>query len=505
MEKFTKLGLGKELTDVLKKLNFEKPSEIQEKAIPLVLAGKDIIGGSATGSGKTLAFASGIIEKLKPNKSVQALILTPTRELADQVANSIKEFGQNKNLKVLPVYGGIRIDSQIRRMHTTDVVVGTPGRVIDHIQRKSLKLKQLKFLVLDEVDRMFDMGFSKDVERILRECPDYRQTMMFSATISPDIDYLAKKYTKDATEISVKSYIDASKLKQIYYDVPDKKKFSLLVSLLKKENADLVMVFCSTRRNVDFITDNLRRTGIHAKAIHGGIEQKKRTRVLSEFHEKGVGVLVCTDVAARGLDIKGVSHVYNYDVPGDTKDYIHRIGRTARAGNDGKAITILASRDYEKFGDLMQLKDTKIIPEELPPIEMVRVQRDQGKNDSRDRGNSRSDGRSSKFGRSDSRGGSSRFGRSDSRGGSSRPRGDSRSGPGRNDSRSDGRSSRFGRSDSRSGSNRGPSRSGRSDSKPRRSFRDEDSDRKPSDPKKTPYNRKKRTPKHPSRRKIRRQ
>tara|TARA_Y100000310_G_scaffold345413_1_gene464696 strand:- start:5308 stop:6621 length:1314 start_codon:yes stop_codon:yes gene_type:complete len=376
MEKFTKLGLSKELTDVLKQFGFEEPSEIQEKAIPIALAGKDIIGGSATGSGKTLAFASAIIENLEPNDEVQALILTPTRELAEQVATSIRDFGKNKKLDVLAVYGGVKIEPQMRRITTADVIVGTPGRILDHLDRRSLRLNKVKFLVLDEVDRMFDMGFSKDVEKIIKECPKERQTMMFSATIYGDVDYLAKKYTRNPVEISVESQVDPSKLKQVYYDVPDDQKFSLLANLLKEESADLVMVFCNTRRTVDFIVSNLVRAGIDAKAIHGGLEQNKRIRVLSEFHKKGLGVLVCTDVAARGLDIKDVSHVYNYDIPSDPIDYIHRIGRTARAGEEGKAITILASRDYQSFGAIMESDEFSITPEELPKFEIVRIKID---------------------------------------------------------------------------------------------------------------------------------
>jgi ATP-dependent RNA helicase DeaD len=394
MEKFTKLGLSKELTDVLKQSGFKEPSEIQEKAIPLALAGRDIIGGSATGSGKTLAFASSIIENLRPSREIQALILTPTRELAEQVATSIRNFGKNKRLNVLAVYGGMNINSQIRQLYSTDILVGTPGRIIDHINRRTLRLNHVKFLVLDEVDRMLDMGFRRDVEKIIHECPKERQTMMFSATISPDLDYLAKRYTKNPAEISVDSYVDPSKLTQVYYDVPDYQKFSLLVSLLKKENADLVMVFCNTRRNVDFIADNLIRTGINAKAVHGGMEQNKRIKVLTEFHKNGLGVLVCTDVASRGLDIKNVTHVYNYEVPSDSKDYIHRIGRTARAGKEGKAITILASRDYENFRTLISSKDVEITPEELPELEIVSIRIDSGRNRNNNRfgrGNDRRD------------------------------------------------------------------------------------------------------------------
>jgi len=453
MEKFTKLGLSKEVTDVLKGLKFTKPSEIQEKTIPLAIAGKDIIGGSATGSGKTLAFASAIIENLKPNNYVQALILTPTRELAEQVATSIRNFGKNKKLNVLAVYGGVRIETQIRKLSSTDILVGTPGRILDHLNRRTLRLDKVKFLVLDEVDRMFDMGFSRDVEKILRECPKERQTMMFSATISSDIDYLAKKYTRKAVEVAVESFVDPTKLTQFYYDVPDHQKFSLMVALLKQENADLVMVFCNTRRNVDFVAGNLILNGIHAKAIHGGIEQKKRIKVLEEFHQKGLGVLVCTDVAARGLDIKGVSHVYNYDVPAEAKDYIHRIGRTARAGKDGKAITVLASRDYENFSNLINRNEVKIEKKELPELSYVKMNVNSGKKrfnrERSDMGGGR--GRGSSRGRDSSRG-SSR-GRDSSRGSS---RGPSRGSSG---GRSSGRSSSARSSGARSSGRSSGSRS----------------------------------------------
>jgi ATP-dependent RNA helicase DeaD len=287
------------------------------------------------------------------------------------------------------------------------------------MDRRTLRLNNVKFLVLDEVDRMLDMGFRRDVESIISECPKNRQTMMFSATISQDIDYLAKRYTQSPAEISVKSYVDASKLTQVYYDVPDYQKFSLLVTLLKNEDADLVMVFCNTRRNVDFISKNLIRIGINAKAIHGGIEQTKRIRVLDEFHKSGLGVLVCTDVASRGLDIKNVTHVYNYEVPSDAKDYIHRIGRTARAGKEGKAITILASRDYENFRNLLGSKDVNIIAEKLPEIETVKVDIESGRRN-------RFSGRENRDDRRDSSRGS---GRSDSRGGRSQSRGSYGRGP----------------------------------------------------------------------------
>lgn len=374
MKTFEELGLSHEMLEVLKELKLEIPSEIQEKTIPLVLAGRDVIGGSSTGSGKTLAFASGIVENLQKNKSVQALVLTPTRELAEQVADSIKKFSKHKKLNVLAVYGGVSINTQIRKIQNTDIVVGTPGRILDHMRRGTLNLGKVKFLVLDEVDRMFDMGFQKDVEGILKECPKKRQTMLFSATISQEMNYLARKYTQNPVEISVKSHIDPSKLKQVYYNVPDGLKFSLFVHLLKKEKSNLVMVFCSTRHNVDFVARNLNNLGIKGKAIHGGMIQKKRNQVLSEFNSKnGVNFLVCTDVAARGLDIQGVSHVYNYDLPKTSIEYIHRIGRTARAGQEGMAISILCSRDYENFSNILRDEKLKIEEVKTPWFEKVRI------------------------------------------------------------------------------------------------------------------------------------
>lgn len=437
--KFEKLGLSSGIVSVLKKAGITEPTEIQEKTIPLALAGQDIIGGSATGSGKTLAFAAPIVEKIKSNGHVQTLVLTPTRELADQVSEEIMKFSQNKFLNVLAVYGGVDIQKQLRKLARTDILVGTPGRVLDHLNRRSLRLDKINFLVLDEVDRMFDMGFQKDVESILKECSKERQTMLFSATISPDIDYLSKKHTRDAREISVQSNVDPSKLKQIYYDVETHNKFSLLVHLLKNEKSNLVMVFCSTRRNADFVAMNLTNVGIKARAIHGGLVQNKRTKIMKDFQDDNIKVLVCTDVAARGLDIKGVSHVYNYDIPKDTKDYIHRIGRTARAGKDGIAINILASRDYENFSNIVNREPVNIESVSLPNFSNIRVKIDSG----------RSVGRSSRGG----------FGSRD-RSSNSRSRDPSRGRSGGNrDSRSSGGRS-FGNRDS-GRSSRGKSSGGR--------------------------------------------
>ena len=408
MEQFEKLGLSKSVLSVLSEIGFKTPSEIQEKTIPLALAGNDIIGGSATGSGKTLAFACPIIENLIANKSIQALVLTPTRELAEQVSTSIKQFSRNRKLNTLAVYGGVNIEQQIRRLRSSDVVVGTPGRILDHLKRRTINLANVKFLVLDEVDRMLDMGFSRDVELILKQCPKERQTMMFSATISADVDYLARKHTRNPITISAETYVDASKLTQMYYDVPQGQKFSLLVHLLKKESKELVMVFCNTRRNVDFVFENLNRIGIPAEAIHGGLTQNNRTRVLDNFKNKNIKVLVCTDVAGRGLDIKGVSHIYNYNLPIVSTDYIHRIGRTARAGEEGKVVNILSNEDYYLFRKIMEDDSVKksMKEESLPEFEIVNIRPEFRKSNSRieNRGRNNSRGFPQRSGRFSNRG-----------------------------------------------------------------------------------------------------
>lgn len=373
MERFRKLGISESIIRTIEEEKFEKPSEIQEKSIPSILAGKDVIAGSATGSGKTLAFASRIIENSEKGKGIQALILVPTRELAEQVTKALKKFSKYKPLAITAVYGGVSINPQIHGLREADVVIGTPGRILDHIERRTIDFKEVNILVLDEADRMLDMGFIDDVKRIIGACPVKRQTMLFSATISKDISYISRKYMKEPIEFLAEQYVDPKKLSQVYYDSPDNIKFSLLVHLLKHEKAGLVMVFCNTRTNTDFVANNLRHSGIDAVAIHGGFSQEKRNRVMNMFHTNKVGVLVCTDVAARGLDIKGVSHIYNYDLPKDSKDYIHRIGRTARAGKEGKAINILASRDYDNFSRILENKDFTITKEELPKVERVMV------------------------------------------------------------------------------------------------------------------------------------
>ncbi len=368
MENFKKLGLSPLFINELVEAKFVEPSEIQEKTIPLALAGKDIIGGSATGSGKTLAFGASIIERAERGKGVQTLILVPTRELAEQVGKVFRRFSRYKRLEVALVYGGVSINPQIMILERADIVVGTPGRILDHLERRTINLQKVNILVLDEADRMLDMGFIDDVRKIIGRCPKERQTMLFSATITPDILHIAKNYMIKPVEVSVESYVDPSLLKQIYYDVPKQLKFSLLVHLLKHEHKGLVMVFCNTRMNTDFVVRNLIHHKIDAMAIHGGLSQQKRNKIMEKFNSNQVYVLVCTDVAARGLDIKNVSHIYNYDLPASSKDYIHRIGRTARAGEEGIAVNLVSERDYDNFRIILKDDSLIIKKENLPSI-----------------------------------------------------------------------------------------------------------------------------------------
>lgn len=373
MEKFRKLGLSEPLLKLLEKANITLPSEIQDKAIPLILQGRDIIGGSATGSGKTLAFGAGIIDKTEAEAGAQVLILTPTRELADQVGHVFARYSSYKDLNVAIIYGGVGMNDQVRALRNAEIIVGTPGRILDHLERGTINFSDIKVLVLDEADRMLDMGFIHDVEKIIRNCPKKRQTLLFSATISSEIDHLAKKYMNNPETIAVEPTVSPELLKQIYYDVPNELKFSLLVHLLKRETHGLVMVFSNTRHNADFVGNNLKNLGVDVMVIHGGLTQQKRNKIMEKFSGKAVHVLVCTDIAARGLDIKGISHVYNYDIPKVAQDYIHRIGRTARAGKEGIAINILSDRDYENFDKILRYTELNIERVDTPEVERVRI------------------------------------------------------------------------------------------------------------------------------------
>ena len=407
MDEFRKLGISEPILKAIRDEGFEKPTEVQAKSIPVVIEGKDVIAESATGSGKTLAFGCAIIQNCEKRRGIQALIMTPTRELAEQVSESLKKFSKYNPLRIVSVYGGVSISPQIEQLRSADVVVGTPGRLLDHIERNTIKLDKVNILVLDEADRMLDMGFIDDVEKIMRMCQRRNQTMLFSATISSDINHLIKKYMKNPVRVSAGNRVDPTKMTQVYYDVKDNLKFSFLVHLLKNEPAGLVMVFCNSRHNTDFVAENLEKNGVNALSIHGGFSQAKRNSVMKQFHSKTALVLVCTDVAARGLDIKEVSHVYNYDIPRDSKEYVHRIGRTARAGSEGKVVNILSSKDYDNFSKVVRDTGMKITKEQTPYVERVFVaaKRSDSRDRSRDGRGSQRSGFGSRREARDSRGG----------------------------------------------------------------------------------------------------
>jgi len=372
--KFNELNLSDELLRSIEKLGLTIPTEIQEKSIPHILKGEDVIGESSTGSGKTLAFGCGILENVIPNKGLQALVLTPTRELAEQVKESLNQFSQNKRLKIISVYGGVAINPQIQSLKRSEVIVATPGRLLDHMKQRTVDLSKIKMLILDEADRMLDMGFIRHVEKIIQNCPKKRQTLFFSATISSEIHRLSNKYMNNPTKISAKKLVDPSKLKQVYYDAGKGLKIPLLVNLLKNEKTGLVMVFCNMRVTTDFVVKNLKINKVDAMAIHGGLTQNKRSKMMDLFNSAKVSVLVCTDVASRGLHIDNVSHVYNYEIPKDVKDYVHRIGRTARAGENGKVVNLLSEKDHDNFSKVLREYNSFNIEKiNIPKLERVTI------------------------------------------------------------------------------------------------------------------------------------
>jgi len=300
------------------------------------------------------------------------LILTPTRELCIQVTNVFKDFGKNLGIKAIDIYGGVNIEPQIRNITNSNIIVATPGRLLDHISRKTIDLKNIRFLVLDETDKMLEMGFIEDVEKIIFNLTRDRQTLMFSATISEDVYKIARKHLKNPLMFRTKPLVDMDKLNQKYYDIYNHNdKFSLLVHLLKSSTPGLAIVFCATRKETDIVAKNLRRQGINASEIHGGMNQNKRLKSLDSLKRQKTDVLVATDVAARGLDIKDVSHVYNYDVPKTPKEYIHRIGRTARAGKNGDAVTLLTSRDHDNFRRVQSDEKLRIKQANFPQFNKV--------------------------------------------------------------------------------------------------------------------------------------
>ena len=459
------------LYDVLTDLGFDEPTPIQEQSFQLIKEGHDMVCQSSTGSGKTLAFALPLSEMISYRDGLSALILVPTRELCEQVAQEFKKVTKHNKLNVLEVYGGVSIVNQIRKVPKAHVVVATPGRLCDLIDRRAIDLKHVKTVVLDEADRMLDMGFIKDVEYILEKTPRERQTLMFSATIQPEIDHLIRRHMDRPKNIKIKEHVDRSLLKQFFYVVDGRDRFDLLVHLLREERAPYAIVFCGTRRMVDLVAKNLNNIGLDAHAIHGGLTQNARKKVMESFHGKNTHILVASDIAARGIDVRMLSHVYNYDVPKTAQDYTHRIGRTARAGQEGVAVTLVSHKDFDNFRHVQRDKTLDIVELDPPQVEHVPFVKSVPRSGGSFGRGARNSGRSS-FGRrreSGDRRSSSRSPRRESSGRSSSRsprressgRGFSRSGPRRSTASRSPRRESSGRSSSRSSSprRRSPSRS----------------------------------------------
>jgi superfamily II DNA/RNA helicase len=363
---FEKLGLDPNIVKALQEMDITEPTNIQKESIPLILSGRDLVGISKTGSGKTASFGLPIVEKAQNTGKIQTLVLTPTRELAVQIAKEMRKWTKYKKLHITTIYGGVSYDPQINSLRRTDIVVATPGRLLDLLTQGHLNLDSIKIVALDEADKMVEMGFIEDVGEILSYTPDKKQMLLFGATISKEIKGIEAKFMDNPETIKVSTQVHESYLQQFYYNVEQNRKFSLLMHLLENEGTERTIIFCSTRRTVDIVTHNLKKNGIKVEAIHGKLRQNRRLKVIEDFNTKHKSVLVASAVAARGLDIKNVSHVFNYDLPRDPEEYIHRVGRTARAGNSGKAFSLLCRNDHEAFAAITGRFPVKIEKLEVP-------------------------------------------------------------------------------------------------------------------------------------------
>lgn len=373
--RFDELNLDAKILRAVTDMGFEAASPIQAKAIPLEIEGKDIIGQAQTGTGKTAAFGIPLLQKIDPkNKKLQAVVLCPTRELAIQVADEIRNLAKYVHgIKVLPIYGGQEIVKQIRSLKDgVQVIIGTPGRVMDHMRRKTIKFGQVHTVVLDEADEMLNMGFLEDMETILSELPEERQTVMFSATMPAAIAEIAKKFQKDPEIVKVvKKDLTVPKVTQYYYEVKPKNKIEVMCRLLDMYAPKLSVVFCNTKRQVDELVLALQGRGYFAEGLHGDLKQIQRDRVMNGFRKGRTDILVATDVAARGIDVDDVEAVFNYDIPQDEEYYVHRIGRTGRAGREGKAFSLVVGKEVYKLRDIQRYCKTKIVPQPIPSIDDV--------------------------------------------------------------------------------------------------------------------------------------
>lgn len=373
---FKDFNISDEIIKAVNDMGFEEPSSIQARAIPLMLSGTDMIGQAQTGTGKTAAFGIPILERINTkDKSVQAMILCPTRELSIQVAEEIARLGKyKKGVKVLPIYGGQPIDRQIRALKQgVQVVVGTPGRVIDHINRRTLKIGNVKIFVLDEADEMFDMGFREDIELVMGHLPEEKQMTFFSATMAKNIMSFAKTYQREPEVVQVvKKELTVPRVDQYYFDLEPHMKTEILTRVLDIYNPNLTIVFCNTKRKVDELTASLQDRGYFAEALHGDLKQNQRDFVMNKFRKLTTDILVATDVAARGIDVDEVDMVINYDLPQDDEYYVHRIGRTARAGREGTAFSFVSGKEFYKLRDIQRYTKTKINRKQVPTLRDIK-------------------------------------------------------------------------------------------------------------------------------------
>ena len=359
---------------VLRALNdmgFEEPTPIQQEAIPVAMSGKDMIGQAQTGTGKTAAFGLPVLERVDgSNRHVQVVILSPTRELAIQVAEELNKMAQYTDITALPIYGGQDINRQFRALKKNpQIIVATPGRLMDHMDRGSIKFEDVKIVVLDEADEMLNMGFVDDINKILGAIPEDHQTLLFSATMPKAIRELAETYLTEPTLIRMKpTQVTMDLIEQYYIEVQDRQKFDVLCRLFDLQAPELAIIFTRTKRRVDEVTEALKKRGYMAEGIHGDLSQQKRDSVIRQFREGTIDILVATDVAARGLDISGVSHVYNYDLPQDPESYTHRVGRTGRAGKAGEAYTFVIPREIEHLHAIERLTKRKIAKRRAPSL-----------------------------------------------------------------------------------------------------------------------------------------
>ncbi len=376
---FAELGLAPELLKAVEKMGFEEASPIQGGAIPILLGGADVVGQSQTGSGKTAAFGIPAIQCVEASlRAPQVLILCPTRELAVQVAEEIAKLAFFKRgVRELPIYGGQSYERQFRGLSAgAQIIIGTPGRVMDHLERKSLKLDQIKMVILDEADRMLDMGFVDDIKTILRQVPAERQTVFFSATIPRPIQELIKTFTRSPVNVRVaEEALTVPSIEQVYYEVDRRSKLEVLCRLIDLEDVKLAIIFCATKMMVDELTEHLTARGYVADKLHGDMTQAMRERVMGRFRKRVVEFLVATDVAARGLDVDDIEVVFNYDLPHDGEDYVHRIGRTGRAGKGGKAVTFVAGREIYRLENIQRFTKSRIRREKIPSAEEVEGKR----------------------------------------------------------------------------------------------------------------------------------